>query len=133
MKTALMSALAAHDARTSDDAPDSRRGMCGADCGGSPCSRDKNHSGLCSPEGDPPTDLRAIVRAELDRRGEGALTALATGLRPVWGKSQKSRVEQLSRWLNGSRTDARASIPLYAFEAVLDVLQIPIGRGHVDR
>lgn len=128
MKTTLLRALAAHDARTSDDAPDSRRGMCGADCGGSPCSRDAGHDGLCSPEGDPPTDLRAIVRAELDRRGEGALTALATGLRPVWGKNQKSRVQQLSRWLNGGRTDARASIPLYAFEAVLDVLGLSVVR-----
>jgi hypothetical protein len=151
MKTTLLRALAAHDARTTDGfpkgggllgaparglaqrheqeaAPDSRRGMCGADCGGSPCSRDANHDGQCSPEGDPPTDLRAIVRAELDRRGPGALVMLAAALRGRWGKSQKSRVEQLSRWLNGGRTDARASIPLYAFEAVLDVLGLSVGR-----
>ena len=114
--------------RCPDDAPDSRRGMCGTDCGGLPCSRDKGHDAPCSPDGDPPTDIRAIVRAELARRGDGALVMLAAALRGRWGKSQKSRVEQLSRWLNGSRTDARASIPLYAFEAVLDVLGLEVVR-----
>jgi hypothetical protein len=126
MKTALMAALAAHDARTSNDAPDSRRGMCGADCGGSPCSREAGHAPSCSPDGEPPTDLRAIVRAELDRRGKGALRGVAKALRDRWGKSDLSREQQLSRWLNGSRKDARTSIPLHAFEAILDVLGLAV-------
>ena len=126
MKTALLRALASHDARTSDDAPDSRRSMCGADCGGSPCSREAGHAPPCSPDGDPPTDLRAIVRAELDRRGPGALTWLAAQLRPVWGASPQSREQQISRWLNGVRKDGRASVPLYVFEAILDALDLVI-------
>lgn len=121
----LLGAAAREIARQHEQeaAPDSG---CGADCGGIPCSREVGHAPPCGPDGDPPTDLRAIVRAELARRGPGALTGLATALRPVWGKNQKSRVEQLSRWLNGNREDARASIPLYAFEAALDALNLAV-------
>ena len=94
--------------------------------GGSPCSCEADHATPCSPDGEPPTDLRAIVRAELDRRGKGAPRALAKALRGRWGKSDLSREQQLSRWLNGVRKDGRASVPLYVFEAIVDALDLVI-------
>ncbi len=123
MKAALMAALAAHDSRTSDDAPDSRRGMCGADCGGSPCARDKDHPPPCSPDGEPcrkghygcnvrahyMIDLRATVRAALAAPGAPTQAALA--------RAAGIEAPNLNAWLAGRRT-----IPQEKIEAVLTYL-----------
>lgn len=136
MKNALLSALAAHDARTSDTfprgggllgatareiarqyeqeaAPDSRRGMCGADCGGSGCTRLAGHRDRCDPEGTDPTPLRDAIRRALDAPTGPTQAALAraAGIAP----------ENLSAWLKGRRT-----IPLRAIEAMLAQLDLVI-------
>ena len=108
MKTALMAALAAHDARTSGDAP-----MCGADCGGSPCSREAGHRDRCDPEGIDPSPLRIAVRRALDAPTGPTQAALAraAGVAP----------ENLSAWLKERRT-----IPVRAIEAMLAQLDLVI-------
>ena len=113
MKTALMAALAAHDACTSDDAPDSRRSMCGADCGGSPCSREAGHRDRCDPEGTDPSPLRIAVRRALDAPTGPTQAALAraAGITP----------QNLSAWLAGRRP-----IPVRAIEAMLAQLDLVI-------
>ena len=113
MKTALLGALAAHDARTADDAPDSRRSMCGADCGGSPCSREAGHRDRCDPEGTDPSPLRSAIRRALDApTGPKQVDlARAAGIAP----------ENLSAWLAGRRT-----IPVRAIEAMLAQLDLVI-------
>ena len=113
MKAALLSALAAHDARTSDDAPDSRRSMCGADCGGSPCSREAGHRDRCDPEGTDPSPLRSAIRRALDApTGPKQVDlARAAGIAP----------ENLSAWLAGRRP-----IPVRAIEAMLAQLDLVI-------
>ena len=137
MKTALLRALAAHAARVNaapnlrwvsprvakeiarvhglipDDAPDSRRGMCGADCGGSPCSREAGHRDRCDPEGTDPSPLRFAVRRALDAPTGPTQAALAraAGIAP----------ENLSAWLKGRRP-----IPVRAIEAMLAQLDLVI-------
>lgn len=113
MKTALMAALAAHDARTSDDAPDSSRSMCGADCGGSPCSREAGHRDRCDPEGTDPSPLRDAIRRALDAPTGPTQRDLAAAI----GANETN----ISAWLNGRRP-----IPLRTVEAMLAQLDLVI-------
>ena len=111
----LLGATAREIARQHEQeaAPDSRRGMCGADCGGSPCSREAEHQDRCDPEGTDPSPLRIAIRRALDAPTGPTQAALAraAGVAP----------ENLSAWLKGRRT-----IPVRAIEAMLAQLDLVI-------
>lgn len=100
-------------ARDHDIAPNSRRMMCGADCGGSGCTRLAGHRDRCDPEGTDPSPLRFAVRRALDAPTGPTQAALAraAGIAP----------ENLSAWLAGRRP-----IPVRAIEAMLAQLDLVI-------